>query len=296
MPDPMFEVHSAAHIFPLLPESELAALAADISVNGLIDPIVTTGGLVLDGRNRLLACKRAGVEPRFVEWTGTGSPTSYVVSVNAVRRHLTEQQKAAAAVKASVLFAEEAKERQRTSAPGVYGGKPLGPESAQAVGRAREQASEMFGGVSHSYFSAAKRLRAEAPELFEEVALGTKTIRAAMEEIGRGETLGGSARKTAARPDERGTGRRLRRSDPLSAYNLETGERPRQVAEAEHGRFVSGLAEATSILRGLTEADFGAVIAVMPSEDLEAWIKRLTLSTTDIRKIINDLKEARRNG
>jgi hypothetical protein len=62
--------HSACLLFPRLSDDELQALADDIRHNGLLNPIVTLDGQILDGRNRLAACKIAGVQPRFVEWDG----------------------------------------------------------------------------------------------------------------------------------------------------------------------------------------------------------------------------------
>ena len=51
-------------------------------------------GKVIDGRNRLEGCHRAGVEPTFTEWTGTGSVVASILSVNLHRRHLSDQQRA----------------------------------------------------------------------------------------------------------------------------------------------------------------------------------------------------------
>ena len=54
---------------------------------------------VLDDRNRLIACERAGVTPRFEEWRGEdGLPTAYVMSKNRRRRHLTPGQGAVIAL------------------------------------------------------------------------------------------------------------------------------------------------------------------------------------------------------
>src|SRR5262245_24574597 len=59
-------------------------------------------GKVLDGRNRLAACKIAGVKPhinviqgRNACWNGRQrcTPTEYVISLNLHRRHLTAEQK-----------------------------------------------------------------------------------------------------------------------------------------------------------------------------------------------------------
>ena len=64
-------------------------LVADIKENGLIMPIETYQGKIIDGRNRYKACLEASVEPEFNEWNGKGSLISHVVSLNLNRRHLT---------------------------------------------------------------------------------------------------------------------------------------------------------------------------------------------------------------
>ena len=56
-------VHPYADKFPMLTDAELDELAESIATIGLINPIVVdTAGLILDGRNRLEACNRSGVE------------------------------------------------------------------------------------------------------------------------------------------------------------------------------------------------------------------------------------------
>jgi hypothetical protein len=93
--------HPAANMFTLMNEEdgELAALAENIKMTGLLNPVVMLEGKVLDGRNRLLACRLAGVEPRFVDWDGSGqSPAEWVVAQNVNRRNLTSSQKAYAAL------------------------------------------------------------------------------------------------------------------------------------------------------------------------------------------------------
>ncbi len=83
----MISSHPAAELFPFMSDEELGELAADIRAHGLLEPIVLLDGLVLDGRNRLRACEAAGVEPRFVDWDGTGDPAVWVISKNLKRRH-----------------------------------------------------------------------------------------------------------------------------------------------------------------------------------------------------------------
>jgi hypothetical protein len=107
-----YPVHPCADVFPMLPDDELDALAADIKTHGLKNPIVLWRDLgagkgrreylLLDGRNRLEAFQRAGIaipaEPtddtplQFM--TVTGDPAAYVISANIRRRHLTKEQQA----------------------------------------------------------------------------------------------------------------------------------------------------------------------------------------------------------
>jgi len=87
------EPHRLAIIFPELDDGKIRDLADDIRQNGLQQPIVMFEGRILDGRNRLTACKIAGVEPEFKEFEGD-DPLAHVISLNLHRRHLSESQRA----------------------------------------------------------------------------------------------------------------------------------------------------------------------------------------------------------
>lgn len=87
------EIHPAAEAWPLLPEDELAELAASIAEIGLQDPItLDPAGRLLDGRNRLNACRDAGVEAEFVIYDG--DPVPFILAKNGDRRHMTTGAKA----------------------------------------------------------------------------------------------------------------------------------------------------------------------------------------------------------
>jgi hypothetical protein len=108
-------VHPAAALFPLMKGPEFGLLVEDIDEHGLPEPILMHQGLVLDGRNRLRACEIAGVEPRFIERDGAGSPLAFVLSRNLHRRHLNESQRAIVAALTIGMFEEEAAQRQRAA-------------------------------------------------------------------------------------------------------------------------------------------------------------------------------------
>lgn len=164
--------HPAAEVFPMHTDTQLASLAADIKANGLFDPIVTTDingeTFVLDGRNRLAACKIAGVEPKFTVYTGC-DPLAFVWSKNAERRHMTQSQLATTGEK----FATLKNGSNRYQKVGVHACTPT--ESAS-----REYAAKLVG-VSVRSIQNARTLRNQgAPELVSMVEDGKLSLRAAV--------------------------------------------------------------------------------------------------------------------
>lgn len=175
-----YEVHPAAELFPMMPEAELKELAADIKAHGLIHRIVLCDGKVLDGRNRLLGCDKAGIVPYFKNYSGEHSPTEYVLATNRLRRHLTTGQKAAAAANSLPMLEAEAKEKMlkgKASDPDkiIYQGE----RSPQSIDRAADAV-----GVNRQYVSDAKRIKEKSPEIFQQIAEGKKTIPEAKKELG----------------------------------------------------------------------------------------------------------------
>ena len=168
--------HPACLLFPRLTDDELQALAADIRHNGLLNPIVTLNGEILDGRNRLEACKIAGVKPRFVEWDGEGSPLAWVVAVNLVRRHLTASQRAVVAFDLLPMLESEAKERQRQS-PGR--GKKVAKELATSSGKASQIAARITR-TNSAYVEKVKAISKKAPEIVAEIKSGRMTVNEAV--------------------------------------------------------------------------------------------------------------------
>jgi ParB-like chromosome segregation protein Spo0J len=115
--------HPAADLFPLLGETELAELADDIHARGLTHPVwfyddPTEGHLLLDGRNRWLACHLVGIDPEVRWFHGDElEAAEFAVSENVRRRHLTTGQKAAVAYESLPIFeAAMAKRKARMMA------------------------------------------------------------------------------------------------------------------------------------------------------------------------------------
>jgi hypothetical protein len=100
--DAAIPFHEFANIFPMSSADQLTELARDIAAHSLLEPVVLYEGKILDGRGRYLACRQAGVEPKFEEYTGD-DPLGYVLSRNLHRRHLDESQRAMVAAKIANL-------------------------------------------------------------------------------------------------------------------------------------------------------------------------------------------------
>lgn len=166
-----YPFHEAASIFDMMPDAEINELAADIKKTGLLNPIYVHEGLVIDGRNRYLACERAGVAHRFKEWNGEGSLISFVISLNLNRRHLTNTQRAMAAARAKPLFEEEAKARMTSGT--------LVPE--QARGKSAGKAAAAFRVSRHSVESASAVQKRGTQALVDAVDSGGTTLTAAAE-------------------------------------------------------------------------------------------------------------------
>ena len=89
-------IHPKADEYPLLAE-DIASMAEDIAANGQRDPIVLDAlGRLIDGRNRLAACKQVGVEPAFrtEDLSDEDDIEDYILSVNVEKRSLSSGQKA----------------------------------------------------------------------------------------------------------------------------------------------------------------------------------------------------------
>jgi DNA invertase Pin-like site-specific DNA recombinase len=79
--------HPLANIFPLMEGAAFDALVADIKANGLREPLVMFGDLLLDGRNRWRAAEAAGItitdkDIKQFDPKKDGDPPAWVISKN----------------------------------------------------------------------------------------------------------------------------------------------------------------------------------------------------------------------
>src|SRR5262249_62431256 len=111
--------HPYALTLPAMTDEALAELTEKIREDGLLEDIVLHDGLILDGVHRDAACKRAGVQPRYVNFCDLvefgkvkiTDPLKFVISRN-IRRDMTREQRLKWALDLVPLLAEKAKERQ----------------------------------------------------------------------------------------------------------------------------------------------------------------------------------------
>jgi hypothetical protein len=164
--------HEYANLFPMMTEPDLMRLAEDIKEKGMLDPVITLDGKILDGRNRFKACGINGITPRFEEYSGD-DPLGYVVSHNLHRRHLSESQRAMVAAEWAGLKQGGDRGNQHT------GGKsPIGGLANQSATATRNEAAKLLN-VGTSSIDRAKKVKKEAPELAEKVKSGDMSVNAA---------------------------------------------------------------------------------------------------------------------
>ena len=166
-----FQPHPLAALFPELPPEELTELARDIKVRGQLEPIIIHKGLILDGRNRYLACQKAGVKPQTVEYDPKAtkrSPEELVLSRNLRRRHLSGGQKAAIALE----WSEQVE---------------LSPNVEEKAGRGRpkgalSKAAQKIG-ISEQRVFEVRQIREQSVALYQEVKAGNRSLNSALAEI-----------------------------------------------------------------------------------------------------------------
>ena len=147
----------------MMNDTDFAALQADIAAQGLLEPLVLYQGQILDGRNRYRACRVLGIQPQVRTYQGN-DPLGFVTSMNLVRRHLNESQRALVATQITTM-----RQGERTD---------LEPSAnLQKVSQAK--ASELLN-ISPRSISDAKKVTAEAqPEVVSAVRDGKLAVSAA---------------------------------------------------------------------------------------------------------------------
>lgn len=260
--DTNHQPHPAASLFPMLVDSELADLASDIKKNGLREPIALLDGMILDGRNRYMACKMASVEP-MVEEVEVEYPTQYVISKNLHRRHLTSAQRAAIAVEMLPMLKEEAKKRQG------WRGVPTFRPSGRNVGESREFAAKIMQVGATSVARAAAVKKAD-PEAFEKIKNGELETNTALRLVN----------PTPSNPAKRGKG---------DLFEIST-ERSKERAGAHKRRMVGSISSMIGACTTLAALDYGMVRAACEQEEIDMWIKESLEIVKSLREFAKQLE------
>jgi hypothetical protein len=178
------DFHPLSELFPLMYGREFDELVADITVNGLREPIVIFDGQILDGRNRWRACEQVNEERDRVGLPPVSVPTEdyigddalgFVLSLNLRRRHLNAGQLAALSLEIEELQAAKAKERRAAT---QFGAVPANLPEPEECGEASEKAAAVVG-CSPRQVRKAKKLKRERPDLLAKVESGEVSLHAA---------------------------------------------------------------------------------------------------------------------
>lgn len=185
-----YEFHEACLLLPEMDPAEIDELAEDMRKHGQLEAIDTFQGIILDGRSRLAACKKAELEPVFREWDGRDangapcSPYEYVASKNLRRRNIPRDKRIALGLKLLEGYEREARERslanlkQGNASPNVPTGA-IGKSSGNNGSSVERAASKV--GVPPRSLARASRLNKQATPQVKKQALqdGTMSLGAA---------------------------------------------------------------------------------------------------------------------
>jgi ParB-like chromosome segregation protein Spo0J len=160
--------HPLSAAFPAMSADEYQSLKDSISNAGVLNPITTFEGMVLDGWNRYSAANELGMDCPSVDLDGH-DPQDFVIAQNKARRHITQGQIAAAVV-------------------AVYQWRPLGANQhgGSAPGadpKSTKQLAEIAG-VGARTIERAKEVEAKAtPEVKAAVKSGAMSVKKAAETV-----------------------------------------------------------------------------------------------------------------
>ena len=195
----MTKIHPAAKAFPILIGSAFDELVEDIRKNGQRFPVVFDGEVLLDGRNRIRACEKLGLDYEHEQWDRRGSVIDFIVSANIHRRHLTSGQRAMVGAELLPGLRAEAKKRQRAGGgSGPSGRRRAGPGNNSGTD-ARDAAARAVG-VSSRYVDHAERIKRQAPELAARVQSGAMNIPRALGAVGQPQPTTKERKCVNARP------------------------------------------------------------------------------------------------
>ncbi len=170
------KIHPAATLIPEPDTEQYERLKQDIREHGLRVPILMTpDGQILDGRTRDRVCRELHIVPTPNRQATTEEmldPTAVVLSLNAVRRHLSADQIAAIYLqqRSKETVAADTKAAKASRQSGLKKGKARG-----VIGNPTGKTATKIGkkiGVSASTVKKVMKVQRKAPERLADVAKG----------------------------------------------------------------------------------------------------------------------------
>jgi hypothetical protein len=181
--------HPYTNIIPVIGTNENTELTEDIMAYGFLDSIIITRDVqVVDGRARVEIAKKSEIlhKPQFEFYNGKEEELlDFILSKNIIRRHLSQGQKAAAALNLLELIKQENKKKLSLKMKNIrnkyYETENLEkPEESKIDSRA--QAAKYFD-VSSSFLAKAKTVQENDPALLTKVLNGTQTLEDAYKQV-----------------------------------------------------------------------------------------------------------------
>lgn len=251
-PTPVFDerigrkVHPIAALFPYIePYEQFEELYLSIESHGQLHPVVLDGDVVIDGRNRIAACKEIKREPIVIQWSDMPeskrmTPGDYIIAQNVFRRDVPLDQKILICEQAMEFLNYEAARRQEQSRfqPGVCpnptgrAGKQAHPKSGEPVPEkrdakkehARSTAGKLADMAGSSRYQAEQFLKVKhavdagalPPETLDQIKAGRLKVKDAVKQIPVKETP-----KAEEAPTTEHTPASQKRADAFSALDRE---------------------------------------------------------------------------
>jgi len=169
----IIEDEELKNILPPLTKDELGALEQEILKSGMLNPILTWRGVIVDGYNRYSICQKHSIpfEYKELEFDDKEEAMLWMINNQLGRRNLSDYSKCELVLKMKPILAERARER-------MLSGRNPTPNSAEG-GEVRDQLAKLAG-VGHDTLSKVEEIDAAASdEIKEKARSGKITINAA---------------------------------------------------------------------------------------------------------------------
>jgi ParB-like chromosome segregation protein Spo0J len=267
------EPHRLAALFPLMAEADYAGLKADIAANGIHEAIWLYEGKILDGRNRYRACQELGITCPTRMYDGH-EPLAFILSLNLIRRHLTESQRS--------MVAAQIETMKR--------GRPGKDANLHDLGIDREKAAALLN-VSTRSVAAAHKVRTEAqPEVIRAVEAGTLRVSAAAKLAEKPVDVQRTVVKELASGAAKSVDAALKHvtaatsgKAPAHASHLSRAEAEFDRRLAQMGQYFALVAQST-LVEGLGQK--------FADEDVGRWLQALEQLSTVTRQLAERLQKA----